>query len=181
MVAPVIPALDDHELPSVLAPAGAAGASFAGAEILRLPLTAAPIFVEWFERDFRARKDKVLNRIRDIHGGRLNGPRLGHRMGLRRQLRRPDLPDVPRLAAESGPIGGWTGVVHHGLSEARGATVGARALTFKPLVCPGEPRSEGCGACAASCWGGVHGQVQRAGFRFSCRGCGRFFPGAGRR
>jgi len=81
MVAPVIPALTDHEIPNVLAAAGAAGAGFAGTEILRLPLAVAPIFQEWLEQHVPDRKEKIVNRIRDIRGGRLNDPRFGHRMG----------------------------------------------------------------------------------------------------
>jgi DNA repair photolyase len=80
LVAPVIPALNDHEIPSVLAAAKAGGASWAGTEILRLPLTVAPIFEQWLERAFPSKKDKVLNRIRAIRGGKLNDPRFGTRM-----------------------------------------------------------------------------------------------------
>lgn len=43
MVAPVIPALNDHEIPAVLASAKSAGAAWADLEILQLPLTVAPI------------------------------------------------------------------------------------------------------------------------------------------
>jgi DNA repair photolyase len=80
LVAPVIPALNDHEMPSVLAAAKAAGAGWAYTEILRLPLTVAPIFEEWLERNVPGKKDKVLNRIRAIRGGKLNDPRFGSRM-----------------------------------------------------------------------------------------------------
>jgi DNA repair photolyase len=80
LVAPVIPALNDHEIPAVLAAAKAAGAGWAGMEILRLPLTVAPIFEEWLERNVPGKKDKVLNRIRAMRGGKLNDPRFGHRM-----------------------------------------------------------------------------------------------------
>ncbi len=80
LVAPVIPALNDHEIPSVLAAAKAAGAGWAGTEILRLPLTVAPIFEQWLERIVPGKKDKVLNRIRAIRGGKLNDPRFGSRM-----------------------------------------------------------------------------------------------------
>jgi DNA repair photolyase len=80
LVAPVIPALNDHEIPSVLAAAKAAGAGWADTEILRLPLTVAPIFEQWLERNVPEKKDKVLNRIRAIRGGRLNDPRFGARM-----------------------------------------------------------------------------------------------------
>src|SRR3974390_3239618 len=47
LVAPVIPALNDHEIPSVLAAAKAAGAGWAYTEVLRLPLKVAPVFQEW--------------------------------------------------------------------------------------------------------------------------------------
>ena len=80
LVAPVIPALNDHEIPSVLAAAKAAGACCAATEILRLPLTVAPIFEEWLERNVPGKKDKILGRIRAIRGGKLNDPRFGSRM-----------------------------------------------------------------------------------------------------
>ena len=80
LVAPIIPALNDHEIPAVLAAAKAAGAGWACTEILRLPLTVAPIFEEWLERNVPGKKDKVLNRIRAMRGGKLNDPRFGHRM-----------------------------------------------------------------------------------------------------
>jgi DNA repair photolyase len=80
LVAPVIPAINDHEIPSVLAAAKAAGATWAYTEVLRLPLTVAPVFQEWLERHFPERRDKVLGRIRAIRGGKLNDPRFGSRM-----------------------------------------------------------------------------------------------------
>jgi len=80
LVAPVIPGLNDHEMPSVLAAAKAAGAGWADTETLRLPLTVAPIFEEWLDRNVPGKKDKVLHRIRAIRGGKLNDPRFGSRM-----------------------------------------------------------------------------------------------------
>jgi DNA repair photolyase len=80
LVAPVIPALNDHEIPSVLQAAKDAGAGWAGTEILRLPLTVAPIFEQWLERTVPGKKDKILNRIRAIRGGKLNDFRFGSRM-----------------------------------------------------------------------------------------------------
>jgi len=79
-VAPVIPVLNDHEMPSVLAAAKAAGAGRAGTEVLRLPLTVAPVFQQWLEGTFPEKKDKVLDRIRAIRGGKLNDARFGSRM-----------------------------------------------------------------------------------------------------
>jgi len=80
LVAPIIPGLNDHEIPAVLAEAGKAGARWAGMEIVRLPLTVAPIFQDWLERNEPGKKAKVLDRIRAIRGGKLNDPRFGERM-----------------------------------------------------------------------------------------------------
>ena len=80
LVAPVIPALNDHEIPSVLAAAKKAGAGWAGTEVLRLPLTVAPVFQQWLEHHFPEKKEKVLGRIRSIRGGKLNDARFGSRM-----------------------------------------------------------------------------------------------------
>ncbi len=80
MVAPIIPALNDHEVPAIIAEARKAGAQWAGKEVLRLPLTVAPVFQEWLEQSEPGKAEKVLNRIRAIRGGKLNDPRFGSRM-----------------------------------------------------------------------------------------------------
>ena len=81
LTAPVIPGLTDHELPNLLQASADAGASFAGYTPVRLPYAVAGIFEDWLGRHFPGRKDKVLNRIRELRGGRLNDPRFGSRMG----------------------------------------------------------------------------------------------------
>jgi DNA repair photolyase len=80
MVAPVIPGLNDHELPGLLAATAASGADFAGYVPVRLPGAVRPIFADWLERHFPNRREKVLNRIRSMRGGRLNDPEFGSRM-----------------------------------------------------------------------------------------------------
>lgn len=80
LVAPVIPALNDHEIPSVLNAARRAGAQWAGTLVLRLPLAVAPLFEQWLEQHAPQKKAKVLGRIRDMRGGKLNDPRFGSRM-----------------------------------------------------------------------------------------------------
>jgi len=80
LVAPIIPTLNEPEIVAVLQAAKDAGALWAGMEILRLPLTVAPVFEKWLETHFPEKKDKVLNRIRAIRGGKLNDPRFGSRM-----------------------------------------------------------------------------------------------------
>lgn len=71
MVAPVIPGLNDHEIPAILRSAARAGATSAGFVLLRLPLTVAPVFEAWLEAHFPDRKEKVLGRIREMRGGKL--------------------------------------------------------------------------------------------------------------
>ena len=80
LVAPVIPRLTDHEMPAILEAAAAAGASFAGHTALRLPYAVAPLFEEWLARHVPEKKDKVLNRIRALRGGKLNNSDFGLRM-----------------------------------------------------------------------------------------------------
>jgi len=80
MVAPVIPALTDHEMPAILKAAVQAGAASAGYVVLRLPHGLGPLFEEWLTRHFPERKEKVLNRVRALRGGRINDPEFGSRM-----------------------------------------------------------------------------------------------------
>ena len=70
-VAPVVPGLTDHELPEILEAAADAGASFAGYILLRLPHGVKEIFSDWLGQHFPDRKDKVLNRVREMRGGKL--------------------------------------------------------------------------------------------------------------
>lgn len=80
MFAPVIPALNDHEMEQVLAAAAHAGASEAGYILLRLPMELADLFEEWLEVHFPDRKSRVLSRLKALRGGRMNDPRFMHRM-----------------------------------------------------------------------------------------------------
>lgn len=80
LVAPVIPAITDHEIPKIVASATAAGAQFAGYVALRLPYAVGPLFEKWLEQHFPERKEKVLAQVRAMRGGRLNDPRFGSRM-----------------------------------------------------------------------------------------------------
>src|SRR5438309_488466 len=79
MVAPVVPAITDHEMPAILKAARDAGAKSAGFVILRLPWAVAPLFARWLEEHFPDRKEKVLNRIRDLRGGKMYDSRWGKR------------------------------------------------------------------------------------------------------
>jgi len=80
MVAPVIPGLTDHEVPRILDACAKAGAQFAAYTIVRLPWAVAPLFEHWLEEHFPDRKEKVLGRIRDLRGNRLNNSQWHARM-----------------------------------------------------------------------------------------------------
>jgi len=80
MYAPVVPAINDHELEAVLEASAAAGASTAGYVLLRLPGAVRDLFFEWLDLHFPDRAQKVRHRIQELRGGRDNDPRFGHRM-----------------------------------------------------------------------------------------------------
>lgn len=80
MLAPIIPGLTDHEMPAILDAAAQAGARWAGMVPVRLPLAVAPLFEDWLGRHYPDRKDKVLNRIREMRGGKLNDSNFHTRM-----------------------------------------------------------------------------------------------------
>lgn len=78
-VAPIIPGLTDYECPQILEQARDAGATQASYTIVRLPHGVKDLFKGWLEQHFPERKEKVLNRIRDIRSGKLNESEFGER------------------------------------------------------------------------------------------------------
>jgi DNA repair photolyase len=66
-------------MPAILKAAKKAGAQWAGKVVLRLPWAVAPLFERWLDEHFPDRKDKVLNRVRDLRGGKLYDARWGVR------------------------------------------------------------------------------------------------------
>jgi DNA repair photolyase len=79
MAAPVVPGLTDHELPSILQAAADAGAGSAGFVVLRLPHGVKELFSDWLAQHYPERREKVLNRLRALHGGALYDSRFAHR------------------------------------------------------------------------------------------------------
>ena len=79
-VAPIIPALTDHEIERLLEAAAGAGATRAGYITLRLPLEVGPLFREWLERYCPDRARRVIGRVRELHGGRDYDATFGKRM-----------------------------------------------------------------------------------------------------
>ncbi|MGA2869403.1 MAG: PA0069 family radical SAM protein, partial [Verrucomicrobiota bacterium] len=78
-VAPIIPGLTDHELPKILQAAHDAGATSAGYTVVRLPYANAPLFEQWLQTHFPDRKEKVLNRLKAMRGGKLYDAQWGKR------------------------------------------------------------------------------------------------------
>lgn len=80
MAAPIIPGLNDDQIPAILEAAAEAGARRAGYILVRLPHGLRELFADWLGTHFPDRRDRVLNRLREARGGDLNDPRFHHRM-----------------------------------------------------------------------------------------------------
>lgn len=78
--APMIPGLTDHELPAIIKAAADAGAGYAGYTLVRLPGAVHGIFEDWLARHYPGSVTKVMERIRDVHGGRVNSSQYRQRM-----------------------------------------------------------------------------------------------------
>ena len=80
LIAPVIPGITDPEIPAILQAVADAGALTASYVMLRLPFAVGPLFEEWLELHFPERKDKVLNRLKSMRGGKVYDAEFGKRM-----------------------------------------------------------------------------------------------------
>lgn len=80
LMAPVIPALNDHEIERVLDSAKAAGAVEAGYVILRLPLEVSPLFRDWLLQNYPDRYRHVMSLVRSMRGGKDYDAEFGKRM-----------------------------------------------------------------------------------------------------
>jgi DNA repair photolyase len=80
MVAPVIPALNDHEIERILEAGHAAGASEASYVLLRLPLEVSPLFRDWLLQNYPNRYRHVMSLVRSMRGGKDYDAEFGKRM-----------------------------------------------------------------------------------------------------
>ena len=80
MVAPIIPGLNDHEVPQILEAIHDAGAQGAGYVMLRLPFGVRPIFQDWLRTHRPLQADRALGLLREVRDGQLTDPRFGSRM-----------------------------------------------------------------------------------------------------
>jgi DNA repair photolyase len=79
-VAPIIPGLNDHEIPHIIQAAAGAGAYSAHYTIVRLPFAVSEIFPAWLRSHFPDRAETVLGRIRSMRNGKLNSSQFDKRM-----------------------------------------------------------------------------------------------------
>jgi DNA repair photolyase len=79
MTAPIIPGINDREVPALLGAAAGAGATGAGYVLVRLPYQNKAIFVEWLERHFPDRAARVQSLLKQCHDGRLYSADFGTR------------------------------------------------------------------------------------------------------
>ncbi len=79
-VSPIIPAITDHEIETILAAAAGAGARTASYIPIRLPHEVAPLFRDWLDAHYPDRAAKVMATIQSLRGGRDNDPAFGSRM-----------------------------------------------------------------------------------------------------
>ncbi len=80
MTSPIIPSLNDHEIPTLIEAAADHGARWAGYTVVRLNGSLEPLFDDWLRANFPDRADRVMNQIRACHSGKAGDSRFGTRM-----------------------------------------------------------------------------------------------------
>ncbi|MEQ8365500.1 MAG: radical SAM protein, partial [Roseicyclus sp.] len=80
MAAPLVPGLTDHELEAILRAARDAGAVAASTIPLRLPREVSALWQAWLAENYPDRQNRVMSKLREMHGGRDYDPQWGKRM-----------------------------------------------------------------------------------------------------
>ena len=80
MVSPIIPGLNDEDIPRILEAVADAGAESAHFTLLRLPLSVRPVFMDWLAANFPEHRDRIESRIRSCRDGQLTSSEFGDRM-----------------------------------------------------------------------------------------------------
>ena len=131
MSAPIIPGLNDHEVPAILQAAADAGARAAGHTVVRLPYAVSELFVEWLEDPLPGTEEQGVE----------SHPRVAPRQAERPALARPDARRGPHRASHSRPVRDGpaqsrphrtvSGAIHRGFSQpaTRRATHAIQHLT----------------------------------------------------
>ena len=95
MLAPIIPGINSHELMDLARSVADAGARSFGLNVVRLNGAIGQIFTSWIEKAMPDRSEKVLQQIRECHGGTLNDSRFG----IRNKGEGPVAGQIPSMAA----------------------------------------------------------------------------------
>ena len=80
MMAPIIPAINSHEILPLVKAVAERGALSVGYTMVRLNGAIGGIFTDWIRKSMPDRAEKVLHQIAECHGGNLNDSRFGRRM-----------------------------------------------------------------------------------------------------
>ncbi|QNL22957.1 PA0069 family radical SAM protein [Hyphobacterium sp. CCMP332] len=80
LIGPIIPGLNDHEMPEIIREAGKRGVGSVSYTMIRLNGQLNTLFESWLLRNFPERSDKILSQIRTAHNGNLNDSKFGRRM-----------------------------------------------------------------------------------------------------
>ncbi|MCA0445497.1 MAG: PA0069 family radical SAM protein [Bacteroidetes bacterium] len=80
LIAPIIPGLNDTDIMDIVKLAAENGAGGVTYQVVRLNGHVGVLFEDWIKKTFPDRAEKVLNRIKSLHGGKLNDSRFGKRM-----------------------------------------------------------------------------------------------------
>lgn len=80
MLGPMIPGLNDHEMPAIIKAAADAGATFSAYTFVRLNGAIKLLFHDWLHKNFPDRAEKVWHLIEAGHGGKVNDSEFGRRM-----------------------------------------------------------------------------------------------------
>ena len=80
MLAPVIPAINDHEIPEIIKRSAENGAVSAAYTVIRLNGAVGEIFKDWLHKNFPDRASRVWKLIESLHGGNVNDTQWGRRM-----------------------------------------------------------------------------------------------------
>ena len=79
-IAPIIPGLNDSEIPAIAKASAEHGASWIGYTVVRLNGSVGLLFEDWIHKTYPNKAEKVLSQIKEMHGGKLNDSQFGRRM-----------------------------------------------------------------------------------------------------
>ncbi|KPM46689.1 PA0069 family radical SAM protein [Jiulongibacter sediminis] len=79
-IAPIIPGLNDNEIPAIAKASAESGAGWIAYTVVRLNGSIGQLFEDWIFKAYPHKAEKVLNQIKEMHGGKLNDSDFGRRM-----------------------------------------------------------------------------------------------------